>query len=114
MVSDRQSPLGEILFDQGTPVPLRRHLPEHSVDTASELGWSTLRNGALLDRAEQNGYDLLITTDQSIPYQQSLIGRRIGVLILRPNSWPRIRLRIDTIQASIGEVEPGTAKHVTV
>ena len=55
-----------ILFDQGTPAPLRDHLPEHSVDTAFERGWSNLRNGALLDRAEADGYQILITTDQSL------------------------------------------------
>ena len=67
-----------ILLDQCAPAPLRRELVGHIVETAFEMGWGTLRNGALLDRAEQNGYDLLITTDQSIPYQQSLIGRRIS------------------------------------
>ena len=54
-----------ILFDQGTPVPLRRHLIRHVVDTAFERGWSALHNGELLDVAEQEGYNLLITTDQN-------------------------------------------------
>ena len=103
-----------ILLDQCASAPLRHQLVGHTVETAFEMGWGTLRNGALLDRVEQNGYDLLITTDQSIPYQQSLIGKRIGVLILRPNSWPRIRLRIDVIETSITEMEPGSAKQVTV
>ena len=67
------------------------HVIGHSVDKAFELGRGDLRNDALLDRAEENDYDLLITTDQSVPYQQSLGGRHLGVLILRPNSWPRIR-----------------------
>jgi hypothetical protein len=47
----------KILFDQGTPVPLRRSLTEHTVDTAYELGWADLANGDLLAIAEQNGYD---------------------------------------------------------
>ena len=55
-----------ILFDQGTPVPLRQHLTHHVVDTAFERGWSALHNGELLDVAEQEGYDLLITTDQNL------------------------------------------------
>ena len=54
----------KILFDQGTPAPLRRHLAGHSVDTAYERGWSDLPNGDLLDSAELDGYELLITTDQ--------------------------------------------------
>ena len=55
-----------ILFDQGTPVPLRRHLASHSVDTVFERGWSNLQNGELLDVTEQEGYKLLITTDQNL------------------------------------------------
>lgn len=103
-----------ILFDQGTPVPLRRHLRGHSIDTAAEMGRSNLRNGALLDMAEENDYDLMITTDQSIPYQQSLAGRRLGLLILRPNSWPRIRMRIDLIVAAVEAAMPGTLNEVSV
>ena len=69
-----------ILFDQGTPVPLRRHLPEHRVDTAFERGWAQLRNSALLDRAEGDGYELLITTDQSLRHQQDLATREFVFL----------------------------------
>jgi len=61
----------KILFDQGTPAPLRRHLLGHVVDTAYEQGWSDLTNGNLLDAAEQAGYELLITTDQNLRYQAS-------------------------------------------
>jgi hypothetical protein len=60
-----------ILFDQGTPVPLRDHLIAHTVQTAFELGWSNLENGALLAAAE-GPFDLLITTDQQLRYQQNL------------------------------------------
>ena len=69
----------KVLFDQGTPVPLRRSLSGHTVDTAFELGWATLRNGDLLDRAEAEGYDLLITTDQQLRHQQNLFGRRLAI-----------------------------------
>ncbi len=61
-----------ILFDQGTPLPLRDSLTGHAVATAYELGWSTLGNGELLDAAERAGYDLFITTDQNLRYQQNL------------------------------------------
>ena len=60
-----------ILFDQGTPVPLREHLPGHSVETAYEMGWSALRNGELLANAEAE-FDLLITTDRNLRDQQNL------------------------------------------
>lgn len=65
----------KILFDQGTPVPLRRYLPEHKIDTAYERGWSELSNGDLLTMAEQNNYELLITTDRNLRYQQNLASR---------------------------------------
>src|SRR5688572_16774417 len=67
-----------ILFDQGTPVPLRAALSEHEVSTAYERGWSTLRNGELLDSAELAGIDVLVTTDQNIRHQQDLSTRRIS------------------------------------
>ena len=54
----------KLLFDQGTPAPLRRHLPGHSVDTLAEKG-----NGELLDLAERDGYEILVTTDQHMPHQ---------------------------------------------
>jgi predicted nuclease of predicted toxin-antitoxin system len=61
----------KILFDQGTLVPLRRFLPEHTVDTAYEKGWSALTNGDLILAAETEQYDVLITTDQNLRYQQN-------------------------------------------
>jgi hypothetical protein len=69
-----------ILFDQGTPVPLRRHLREHTISTAYEQGWATLTNGQLLEAAEHAGYHLLITTDQNLQYQQNLSERQIAIL----------------------------------
>ncbi len=54
-----------VLFDQGTPVPLRRYLPHHSVTTVFEKGWSTLQNGELLLAAEQEAFEIFVTTDQN-------------------------------------------------
>ena len=68
----------KILFDHGTPRPLRRELPGHSVDTAADKGWDRLANGDLIDSAEQDGYEILITTDQSMRHQQNLAGRQAG------------------------------------
>lgn len=72
----------KILFDQGTPVPLRRYLTDHSVTTAYEEGWSNLSNGDLLKSAEAKGYQLLITTDQNLRYQQNLSERKIAIVVL--------------------------------
>ena len=60
-----------VLFDQGTPVPIAESLPDHSVKTVRELGWDTLANGELLRRAEEAGFDVLLTTDKNLPYQQN-------------------------------------------
>ena len=105
-----------VLFDQGTPVLLRRHLSNHLVETAFELGWSTLRNGALLDRAEAEGFELLITTDQSLHHQQNLAGRRLAVLVLMSTSWPRIEARAgaDRIAAAIDGIAPGACVEVAI
>ena len=84
-----------LLFDQGTPRPLRRHLYGHSVDTASEKGWSDLGNGDLIERAEQEGYQVLITTDQHIRYQQNLIGRRLALVVLLSTAWLDIQLKLE-------------------
>ena len=97
----------KILFDQGTPVPLRRQLTGHNVTTAYELGWSDLSNGALLKAAEEAGFQVLITTDQNLRYQQNLRERRIAIVVLRSTSWPRIRLHAEEIRRTIDAVNAG-------
>ena len=95
-----------ILFDQGTPVPLRRHLPDHTVSTAFELGWATLSNGDLLTAAEAK-FDLLITTDQNLRYQQNLGGRSLAILVLPTTSWLEIHKHIGLIASAASSVKPG-------
>ena len=96
-----------ILFDQGVPAPLRRQLTAHAVDTAFERGWSNLQNGALLDRAEADGYQLLVTTDRNLRHQQNLAGRQLAIVVLLAASWPRIRQRVDNIRAVVDGITPG-------
>ena len=95
-----------ILFDQGTPAPLRDHLPGHSVETAYEMGWSALRNGELLAKAEA-AFDLLITTDRNLRHQQNLAERRIAILVLPTTSWPRLQKITPGIAAAIDAMKPG-------
>lgn len=95
-----------ILFDQGTPLPLRAFLKEHDVKTASEMGWSTLSNGELLDAAEQQ-FDLLITTDQELRTQQNLSGRKLAILVLPFASWPRLEPHAQNIEARIATLRAG-------
>ena len=104
----------KILFDQGTPVPLRRQLLEHTVTTAYEQDWSNLHNGQLLEVAQQAGYDLLITTDQNLRYQQNLAGRQLAIIVLRSTSWPRIQKRIVAIHAAIERSHVGTYEEVEI
>ena len=82
----------KLLFEQGTPAPLRRHLHGHSVDTLAEKGWSHKGNGELPDLAERDGYDVLVTLDQSLPHQQNLARWRVGVVVLLSTDWSRVRL----------------------
>jgi len=93
-----------ILFDQGTPAPLRRVLRSHDVRTAFEEGWSTLTNGDLLRRAEESGFEVFVTTDSSLRYQQTVEGRRLAIVVLLSTSWPRIQ----AVAASISEAVDGT------
>src|SRR5438477_368374 len=103
-----------ILFDQGTPAPLRHHLPGHSVDTAFERGWSDLQNGELLDAAERAGFDLLITTDCNLKYQQNLSGHQLAILVLLSTSWPRIQLRISEIVKAVDGTAPSAYIEVVI
>ena len=97
----------KILFDQGTPVPLRRHLHPHFVDTSAEQAWSTLQNGQLLKQAESDGYDAFITTDKNLKYQQNLTGRKMRILVLSTTSWPRISKRTDQIRDALEHLDEG-------
>jgi hypothetical protein len=94
-----------ILFDQATPVPLRPYLAGHTVRTAAEQGWDKLRNGDLLRAAEVAAFDLLLTTDRNMQYQQNITGRKIAVVILSRQQWPQLRphvqLVVDAVNAAI-------------
>ena len=87
----------KLLFDQGTPAPLRSYLTAHSVDTLAERGWSDKGNGELLDLAEREQYEVLVTTDQNLRHQQNLEGRQVGIVVLLANAWPRVRLHAKEI-----------------
>lgn len=96
-----------ILFDANTPAPLARHLRGHQVQRADELGWQGLENGALLDAAEEAGFDLLLTCDQNVRYQQNFTGRKLAVLILSSNHWPTLRPLVARIAAAVDFVRRG-------
>lgn len=96
-----------LLFDQGTPVPLRRALLLHEVEAAFERGWGTLQNGELLRVAEAAGFDPIITTDQNLPYQQNLTTRLLANLVLLTTDWLLIRLHPDPVAQATDKLVPG-------
>jgi hypothetical protein len=104
----------KVLFDQCTPVPLRRYLHPHLVDTAAERGWSRLRNGELLDQVESDRYDAFITTDTKLKYQQNLTNRKVRILALTCTSWPRIRKKTDQIRVALETLVEGGYTEVPV
>jgi predicted nuclease of predicted toxin-antitoxin system len=95
-----------VLFDQGTPAPLRLFLSGHEVTTAHELGWSNLKNGELLSAAKAN-FDVLITTDQNLHYQQNLSGRNLAILVLPTTSWPKLQGLTGIILSELNKTHPG-------
>jgi hypothetical protein len=95
-----------ILFDQGTPAPLRAYLKDHEVVTAAEMSWATLSNGELLDAAERQ-FDLFITTDQALRKQQNLSGRKLAILILPFASWPKLEPNAQKIASHVASLRAG-------
>lgn len=96
-----------VLFDGCVPRPLRQFLPGHIVSTAPELGWGALKNGDLLRVAEEQ-FDLLLTADQNLRYQQNLKGRRIAILVLPTNDWPVLRKHTERIAVAVDGMTPGS------
>ena len=104
----------KILFDANTPAPLARFLRGHEVVRADELGWQGLENGALLDAAEHAGFDLLLTCDQNVQYQQNLTTRKLALLILSSNHWPTLRRIAARIATAVDFVQTGQIVKVDV
>ena len=104
----------KVLFDQGVPVPLRRELKNHTIDTLYDRGWSDLENGDLLDAAEVDAYEVLVTTDQNIKHQQNLAGRKIAVVDLLSTAWPKIKGRISDIADAVTAAKPGAVLEVPI
>src|SRR4051794_34776491 len=96
-----------ILFDHGTPVPLRSSLTDHSITRTQDMGWDRLSNGELLTAAEQAGFELLPTTDKNIRYQQNLAGRKIAIVVLGTSQWPVLRLHVERVVTAVNAVTPG-------
>ena len=103
-----------ILFDNGSPRPLRHRLFGHQVETARERGWDTLANGVLLSQAEEAGFEVLLTTDQGIRYQQNMANRQIAVVVLMNTDWSRIARRTEDIRIALEGIQPGEVREVPI
>ena len=104
-----------VLFDHGTPKGLARALTQHTVHTAQSRGWDTLSNGALLDAAEEAGFELLITTDRRIRHQQNLWDRRIALVVLTGSTkWSLVRRHADRVAAALVAATPGSYSEVNI
>lgn len=104
----------QILLDHGTPRPIARWLEEHVVTEAKSQGWDRYSNGALLDAAQAAGFELLVTTDKNIQYQQNLNKRKIAVVVLGNGQWPYIRREIQHVIEAVGSAKPGTVTVVDI
>ena len=103
-----------VLFDQGTPVPIRPFLKEHTVQTTAQRGWDKLKNGELLKAAEDAGFDVLVTPDKNIRYQQNLTVRTIALVVLGNLQWPILRLHIERVVAAVNAARPGSYTEVEI
>ncbi len=103
-----------ILFDNGTPRGVAAALLEHTVEEARARGWDTLGNGELLDAAESAGFDVLITTDRNLRYQQNLKSRKIAVVVLGKGRWTFIKKTLPEIAAAVATATPGSFVEVDI
>ena len=104
----------KILFDNGTPNTIARSLIGHEVTFARQIGWAELENGELIQRAEEAGYELLLSTDKNIRYQQNLTGRKIALVVLGNSQWPMVRLHLDKIVAAVNACMRGSYEEVEI
>ena len=103
-----------ILFDHGTPSGIAPSLVGHDVTEAIDLGWDRISNGELLTKAEAAGFDLLLTTDKNIRYQQNLKGRQIAIVVLGNSVWRIVRVHLDRIVVVVDRTTPGSYEEVDI
>lgn len=102
-----------ILFDKNVPAGVRHFLPKHEVLTFIQTGWPVqLENGELLKAAESEGFDVLVTSDQNIRYQQNLTGRNLALVVLGSNIWPIVRTHAAEIVAKVDAAGAGSYEFI--
>ena len=104
----------KILFDNGTPRPIARSLTGHEVSYARRIGWHELENGDLIEKAEEAGYHVLLSTDKNLRYQQNLTYRKIAIVVLTEQQWPNVRLHLEKIANALNAATPGSYVEVEI
>ena len=102
----------KVLPDHNVARPLARSLAGHDVGRAAELGWSELKNGALLSAAEDAGFDVLLSGDKTMRHEQNMKGRRIAVISMTDHHWSIVQDHVDGIRDAVGAAKPGTVSTV--
>jgi predicted nuclease of predicted toxin-antitoxin system len=102
-----------ILLDECVPWPMHRLLGTHACSTVQDLGWGGIKNGDLLQRAEGE-FDLFVTSDQNIRYQQNLSGRRIAILELSTNDISRIQAASALIEEALEKIQPNEFRQLII
>jgi hypothetical protein len=97
-----------VLFDKSVPYGARHFLSEHHVETVDEHGWERISNGELLNTAEGAGFQVVVTADQNIIYQQNLEGRKIALVVFGSNIWPIVRKHAKSIKERVDGALPGS------
>jgi hypothetical protein len=103
-----------VLFDKNVPYPLKKHLPDYQVTTAEEEGWGQIGNGDLIDCAEEAGYQILLTCDQNIHYQQNLTHRKLSMIVLGSNIWPSVQSKLKEIRAALQNAAMGSFEFIEI
>jgi len=96
------------------PRGLARFLNSHVVEEARSRGWEELANGDLIEAAERAGFDVIVTADKNIRYQQNLRTRRISLIVLGNSQWPMVRLAASRIAHAVNAARPGSYASVDV
>jgi predicted nuclease of predicted toxin-antitoxin system len=103
----------KILLDECVPCPMHRLLNGHECHTAQQQGWGGIKNGQLIQLAESE-FDLFITSDQNLRYQQNLTGRKIAILELSTNKLRRIEGAAILIQSTIASIKPAEFRRLEI
>ncbi|MEQ1472639.1 MAG: hypothetical protein ABLQ96_02395 [Candidatus Acidiferrum sp.] len=103
-----------VLFDHGTPAPLRSFLAGHTVRESKELGWDRLSNGELLRAAEEAAFEVFLTTDKNIRHQQNLSQRVMAIVVLGNSRWPVLQRYVDRVVKAVNTAKPGTYFEVEI